>query len=121
MVLTNGVLTFLIILIVGVVGLAIILVAWYLIRPSSKRPSAHTNVKTQPIVQRFVSRDLKKRAFVVHLNTGGYKVIYQHYSDEIINPLRGDVVGWQSLPEKPVADSLARAVEVAQSWAHSED
>jgi hypothetical protein len=86
--------------------LAIVLIAW--------------NVKTQPMVQRFISGDLKKRAFVVRQNEGGFKVIYQRYSNEVIN-VRGDVAGWQALPEKPVTESLANAVEIAQSWAHAED
>ena len=107
----------LIILIAAV--LAIVLIAWYL-RSSSKQPSAKTNVKTQPIVQRFISGDLKKRAFVVRQNEGGFKVIYQRYSNEVIN-VRGDVAGWQVLPEKPVTESLANAVDIAQSWAHAED
>ena len=117
MILTYGIVAVLIILIVAV--LAMVLVAWYL-RPSSKQPSAKKNVKTQPIVQRFISSDLKKRAFVVRLNEGGYKVTYQRYSNKVINS-RGDVAGWQALPEKPVTDSLASAVEIAQSWAHTED
>lgn len=114
---TYRIIAVLIILVVAV--LAIVGVAWYLMS-SSKRPSAKVDVKTQPIVQRFVSGDLKKRAFVVRLNRGGFKVIYQRYSEEVIN-LRGDVAGWYSLPEKPVTESLASAVEIAQSWAHAED
>ena len=117
MILTYGIVAVLMILIVA--GLAMVLIAWYL-RPSSKQPSAKKNVKTQPIVQRFISSDLKKRAFVVRLNEGGYKVIYQRYSSEVIN-LRGDVAGWQALSEKPVTESLASAVEIAQRWAHAED
>ena len=67
MILAYGILAILIILIVAV--LALVLVAWYLMS-SSKQPSpaAKTDVKTQPIVQRFVSNDLKKRAFVIQLN-----------------------------------------------------
>jgi hypothetical protein len=119
MILTYGILAILIILIVAV--LALVLVAWYLMS-SSKQPSpaAKTDVKTQPIVQRFVSNDLKKRAFVIQLNDGGYKVVYQRYSDEVIS-LGGEVVGWQALPKKPVTDSLASAVEIAQSWVHADD
>jgi len=112
-----GIIAILVILVVVV--LAIVGVAWYLMA-SSKRPSAKTNVKTQPVVQRFVSSDLKKRAFVVRLNKGGFRVVYQRYSEEVID-LRGDVAGWYSLPDKPVTDSLASAVEIAQSWVHPED
>ena len=117
MVLTYGILIILVVLIVTV--LAVVVVVW-LLRPSSKQPSAKTNAKTQPIVQRFISSDLKKRAFIVRLNGGGYKVIYQRYSNEVIN-LGGEVVGWQALPDKSVTDSLASAVEIAQSWVHTED
>jgi hypothetical protein len=117
--LTYEILAILIILIVAV--LAMVLVAWYLMS-SSKRPSpsAKTDVKTQPIVQRFVSNDLKKRAFIIQLNEGGYKVVYQRYSDEVIN-LGGEVAGWQALSKKPMTDSLASAVEIAQSWVHADD
>jgi hypothetical protein len=117
--LTYEILAILIILIVAV--LAMVLVAWYLMS-SSKRPSpsAKTDVKTQPIVQRFVSNDLKKRAFIIQLNEGGYKVVYQRYSDEVIN-LGGEVAGWQALSKKPITDSLASAVEIAQSWVHADD
>ena len=114
---TYGILAVLIILIVAV--LVIVVLAWYFMS-SSRRPLAKTDVKTQPIVQRFVSRDLKKRAFIIHLNEGGYKVVYQRYSEEIIN-LGGEVAGWQTQPEKPVADSLAIAVDIAQHWVHAED
>ena len=109
----------LIILIVAV--LALVLVAWYLMSSSKKSsPSAKTDVKTQPIVQRFVSNNLKKRAFIIQLNEGGYKVVFQRYSNEVIN-LGGEVAGWQALPKKPVTDSLASAVEIAQSWVHADD
>ena len=114
--LTYGLLAILIILIVAL--LALVVVVWLFLRSSSQKTSASTNAKTQPIVQRFISNNLKKRAFIVQLNTGGYKVIYQSYSDEVIG-LGGEVTGWQALPEKPVTDSLANAVEIAQSWVHS--
>ena len=119
MMLTYGMLAILIILIVAV--LAMVLMAWYLMS-SAKRPSpsAKTDVKTQPIVQRFISNDLKKRAFIIQLNEGGYKVIYQRYSDEVIS-LGGEVAGWHSLPKKPITDSLASAVEIAQSWVHADN
>ena len=117
MMLTYGILAILVILIVAV--LAIVVVAW-LLMPSSKPSPAKTNAKTQPIVQRFISSDLKKRAFIVRLNKGGYKIIYQRYSSEVIN-LGGEVAGWQALPDKPVTDSLVSAVEIAQSWVHAED
>ena len=112
---------FAILIIVIVVVLVLVLVAWYLMS-SSKRssPSAKTDVKTQPIVQRFVSNDLKKRAFIIQLNGGGYKVVYQRYSDEIIN-LGGEVAGWQDLPKIPVTDSLSSAVEIAQNWVHADE
>jgi hypothetical protein len=116
---TYGILAILIILIVA--GLALVSVAWYLISSSKQSSlSAKTNVKTQPIVQRFVSTDLKKRAFIVQLNRGGYKVVFQRYSNQVIN-LAGEVAGWQDLPKKPVTDSLASAVEIAQNWVHVND
>jgi hypothetical protein len=115
--LTYGILAILVILIVTV--LAMVLVAW-LLRPSPKPTSAKTDVKTQPIVQRFISSDLKKRALIVRLNEGGYKVIYQRYSIEVISR-GGEVAGWQALPEKPVTVSLATAVEIAQSWVHAQE
>ena len=110
--LTYGILVVLVILIV-------VVLAW-LFTPRSKQASAKADVKTQPIVQRFISSDLKKRAFIVRLNEGGYKVIYQRYSNEVVT-LGGEVAGWQTLPEKPVNDSLADAVEIAQSWVHAKD
>lgn len=115
--LTYGILAILVILIVTV--LAMVLVVW-LLKPSSKPPPAKTDVKTQAIVQRFVSNDLKRRAFIIRLNEGGYKVIYQRYSTKVIS-LGGEVAGWQALPENPVLDSLANAVEIAQSWVHAND
>ncbi|NWG75633.1 MAG: hypothetical protein HXY24_13695, partial [Rubrivivax sp.] len=95
--LTYEILFILVILIVAV--LVIVAIAWIL-KPSLSHPSTKTEVKTQPIVQRFISNDLKKRAFVIRLNDGGYKVIYQRYSDKVIN-VGGEVAGWQALPEKP--------------------
>ena len=86
----------------------------------SSSTAAKSDVKTQPIVQRFYSSDLKKRAFIVHQNDGRYKVGYQRHSDKVIN-LRGEIAGWQTQPEKPTTDSLASAVEVAQSWVQAED
>ena len=102
--------------------LIILIVAVLYLMSSSKKssPSAKTDVKTQPIVQRFVSNNLKKRAFIIQLNEGGYKVVFQRYSNEVIN-LGGEVAGWQALPKKPVTDSLASAVEIAQSWVHADD
>jgi hypothetical protein len=70
-------------------------------------------------LQRFVSNDLKKRAFIVELNEGGYKVIFQVYSEDAISR-GGGVAGWRALHDKPVADSLASAVEIAQGWVHPE-
>ena len=116
---TYGIFSILIILIVAV--LVLVLMVWYLMS-SSKRssPSAKTDVKAQPIVQRFVSSDLKKRAFIIQLNVGGYRVVDQRYSDEVIN-LGGEVAGWQTLPKKPVTDSLSSAVEIAQNWVHADE
>jgi hypothetical protein len=114
---TYGIIAILVILVVAV--LAMVLLAW-LLRPSSKPTAEKTEVKTQPIVQRFISHTLKKRAFIVRINEGGYKVIFQQYSNEVIN-LGGEVTGWQALPDKPVSDSLAGAVEIAQSWVHPKD
>ena len=94
---TYGIFAILIILIVAI--LALVLVAWYLISSSKTSfPSAKTDIKTQPIVQRFVSDDLKKRAFIIQPNKGGYKVVCQRYSNEVIN-LSGEVAGWQVLPK----------------------
>ena len=108
----------LIILIIAV--LVLVLVAWYLMSSSKQSSlSAKTDVKTQPIVQRFVSNNLKKRAFIIQLNKGGYKVVFQRYSNEVIN-LGGEVAGWQTLPKKPVTDSLSSAVEIAQNWVHDD-
>lgn len=117
MLLTYGVIAVLVILIVAV--LALIFLVWYL-RSSLGQPFAKVDVKTQPVVQRFVSNDLKKRALIVRLNSGSYQVVFQRYSDKVIDQ-RGDVEGWHSLQKKPIADSLARAVEIAQKWAHTED
>ena len=114
--LTYGILTILIILIVAL--LALIVVAWLFMRSSTQKTSASSNANTQPIVQRFISNNLKKRAFIVQLDEGDYKVICQRYSDEVVGS-GGEVAGWQALPEKPVTDSLANAVEIAQSWVHS--
>jgi hypothetical protein len=116
--LTYGTLAILVILIIAI--LAIVVIAWKLMPSSNKPTSSKTDVITQPIVQRFVSSDLKKRAFIVRLNDGGFKVIYQRYSNEVID-LGGEVAGWQSLPNKPVTDSLADAVEIAQGWVHAGD
>jgi hypothetical protein len=114
---TYGIIAVLVIIIIA--ALAMVVLAW-LLRPSPQKNAAKTETKTQPVVQRFVSSDLKKRAFIVRVNEGGYKVIYQRYSDEVIS-LGGEVAGWQTMPEKPVSDSLASAVEIAQSWVHAND
>jgi hypothetical protein len=113
--LTYGFLTILIVLIVAL--LALVVVVWFYMR-SSTQTSAATDAKTQPIVQRFVSNDLKKRAFIIKLNEGGYKVVFQIYSEEVVSR-GGEVAGWRALHERPVADSLANAVEIAQGWVHS--
>ena len=115
--LTYGILAVLIMLIVAVLTLAVL--DWYHLRSSSQE-SARSEVKTQPIVQRFVSNDLRKRAFIIKLNEGGYKVVFQIYSEEVVSR-GGEIAGWRALHERPVADSLASAVEIAQSWVHSED
>jgi hypothetical protein len=120
---TYGLLAILVILVFFVLALG--LLAWFLLSSSKKKPpesktDVKTNVKTQPVVQRFVSNDLKKRAFIVRQNEGGFKVIYERYSTEVIN-LGGEVAGWQALSEKPVVESLAGAVELAHNWVHSED
>ena len=47
-------------------------------------------------------------------------MVCQRYSDKVINS-RGDVTGWWSLPEKPVSETLAGAVEIAEGWVHAED
>ena len=120
-----GLLILLVILIV--VLLAVGLLAWFLLsssKPKAKSPplktDAKSNVKTDPVVQRFISNDLKKRAFVVQQNAGGFKIVFERYSTEVINR-GGEVAGWQALPEKPVAESLASAVEIAKSWVHAID
>jgi len=118
-----GLLIFLIILIIIVLALGVL--AWFLMQPSKSTPpaaktDAQTNVGTEPVVQRFISSDLKKRAFIVRGNEGGFKVIFQEYSNKVVTR-GGEVTGWQSLPEKPVTDSLASAVEIAQNWVHATD
>jgi hypothetical protein len=118
-----GILAILGILVLAI--LALVVLVWLLMPPSGPKPptgktDARTEVKTQPVVQKFISNDLKKRAFVVRLNEGGFKVIYERYSTEVINR-GGEVAGWQALPDKPVMDSLASAVEVAQNWVHAND
>jgi len=114
---TYGIFAILVILIV--IALAIVLVAWF-ISSSPAQPSAKRDVKTQPIVQKFYSNNLTKRAFIVHRNDDRYKVIYQRYSDKIINQ-RGEIIGWQTQPEKPITDSLSSAVEIAQEWVHKKE
>ena len=118
--LTNfGLLAILVLLVVAVLAMA--LVAWFLLSSPKPKPlAAKTDVKTQPIVQRFISSDLKKRAFIIRQNESGYKVICQQYSNKVINR-GGEVAGWQTLSEKPATDSLASAVEIAQSWVHAID
>lgn len=118
-----GLLIFLVILVFVLLALGVL--AWLLISSSKPKPStpktdAKAKVKTGPVVQRFISSDLKKRAFIVRQNEGGYKVVFEEYSSKVINRT-GEVAGWQPLPEKPVAESLAGAVEIAQSWVHARD
>lgn len=108
----NGIVIILIILIVAV--LAIIIVTW-LISRSSSQPSGSEDIKTQPVVQRFYTSDLKKRSFIVRQNDGRYRVVFQHHSEKVIN-LRGEIAGWQSQPTQPITDSLASAVVIAQRW-----
>jgi hypothetical protein len=105
--------------IVFIAALALVLLALFLRQPS-KQTTAKTEMKTQLVVQRFVSNDLKKRAFIIQLDEGGFKVVYQQYSNRVINR-GGEVAGWQDLPEKPVTDSLSDAVKFAQGWVHAED
>jgi hypothetical protein len=99
--------------------LVMIILAWSYAR-NSKQGSAGTHIKTQPVVQRFYSSDLMKRAFIIRRNNGRYKVVFQQYSEKIID-VRGEVAGWQSLPDEPIVDSLVRAVEIAEEWVHAED
>ena len=113
--LTYGALAVLVILTIVMLGI----MAWYFLRSSPQKP-ATSDAKTQPILQRFVSNDLKKRAFIVELNEGGYKVIFQIYSEQVVTRGR-EIIGWRALHDKPVADSLDSAVEIAQSWVHSRD
>jgi cytoskeletal protein RodZ len=119
-----GILAVLVILVI-IFLLALGLLAWYLITSSKPKPpesktDAKANVKTEPVVQNFISGDLKKRAFIVRQNEGGFKVVFQQYSNKVINR-GGEVAGWQPLPEQPVTDSLASAVEIAQNWVHARD
>jgi hypothetical protein len=123
--LTNFGLLVILLVIVLLALLALGLLAWYLMNPSKSKspaakPDARTHGTTEPVVQRFVSGDLKRRAFIVRGNEGGFKVVFQRYSSEVINR-SGEVAGWQSLPEKPVSDSLAGAVEIARNWVHARD
>ena len=113
--------TLFVILILLVLGLlVIVLLAWYLLSPVSKQTSAKTDTRTQPVVQRFLSEDLKKRALIIQLHEVGYKIVFQRYSNKVIN-LAGEVAGWQTLPEKHATESLASAVEIAQNWVHTND
>lgn len=112
--LTYGVLIILAVLIIVVLGI----LAWYFFLRSSPQQPAISGAKTQPILQRYVSNDLKKRAFIVELNEGGYKVVFQVYSEEMVTR-GGEIAGWRALHEKPVADSLAGAEEIARGWVHS--
>ena len=107
-----------IVLIIMIVGIAAV-AAWYFLRTPGQ--SASADVKTQRIVQRFVSRDLKKRAFVVQRGDGRFRVVFQDYSDKIVNGRRGDEEGWVSQSSKPLATSLAEAVKIAEDWTHQED
>jgi hypothetical protein len=117
---------FIILLVIAILALlALGLLAWYLMNPSKSKspvakPDARAHGTTEPVVQRFVSSDLKRRAFIVRGNEDGFKVIFQRYSSEVVNR-SGEVAGWQTLPEKPVSDSLAGAVEIAQNWVHARD
>lgn len=106
------------VLVILILALLVGVVWYFFLRPSPQKP-ATSETKTQPILQRFVSKDLKKRAFIVELNEGGYKVIFQVYSEEAISR-GGEIAGWRALHDKPVADSLAGAVEIAQGWVHPE-
>jgi len=114
----NGVLAVLVILIIVV--LTLVMLAWFIIRQSSSPNTVKTDAKTQPIVQRFYSSDLKKRALIVRQNDERYRVVFQNYSEKVIN-MRGEITGWQSLPDQPITPSLVRAVEVAQHWVHEND
>ncbi|MGD8406534.1 MAG: hypothetical protein PVJ21_22955 [Anaerolineales bacterium] len=106
-----GVLIILIIVVLGIL-------AWYFFFRSSPQQPAISEAKTQPILQRFVSNDLKKRAFIVELNEGGYKVVFQVYSEEAVTR-GGEIAGWRALHDKPVAESLVGAEEIARGWVHS--
>lgn len=114
---TNGVMVVLVIFFVA--GLAIVGVAWYNIR-ASRGYSAKSEAKTHPIVQQFYSHDLRKRTLIIRQNNDRYKVEYQHYSETIINT-RGEIAGWQSAAKQRLCDTLAKAVEIAEPWVHTQD
>ena len=109
-----------IVVIAGILFLVLIaaFVGWLFLRNSGS--SARINDTTEHVIQQFCSSDLKKRVFVLQRNDSRYKVVFQVYSNRIINQ-GGEVEGWKTLREKKVTDSLAMAVEIAQTWAHTED
>lgn len=118
-----GIIAVLVILVVTL--LAIALLAWFFIsssrsKPPQAKPDPRADAKAQSIVQRFVSSDLKKRAFIIRQNEDRFKVVFEHYSTKVISR-DGEVAGWQTMPEKPVTDSLSSAVEIAKSWVHADD
>lgn len=113
--LTLNMVIFLIVLLALV--LIAILAASFFLRDRGR--SASQDAKTLPIVQKFYSEDLKKRAFIIRLHDGKYKVVFYEYSDKVIN-LRGEVAGWLPHANKPVFDSLYDAVDIAQKWTHGD-
>ena len=79
------------------------------------------NTKDHHIVQKLFSQDLHKRALIIEYGRDRYQVARSCYSDEIVNNITGEVAGWQSLKEKPVASSLYDAVQIAEKWLHEEN
>lgn len=108
-----------IVVITGILFLVLVaaFLGWLFLRNAGS--SASINDTTQHVVQQFCSSDLKKRSFVLQRNDSRYKVVFQVYSNRIINQ-GGEVEGWKTLREKKVTDSLALAVETARTWAHEE-
>jgi len=103
-----------------ILGLALILVVimvlivWMLFRNTGI--SASTDVKTRHVVQKLYSHDMQRRVLIIEDGNGRYQVVRSHYSDEIINSISGEVIGWRTLKDKPVVKTLFEAVKLAEEW-----
>jgi len=92
----------------------VVLIVWMLFRNTGI--SASTDVKTRRVVQKLYSHDVQRRALIIENGNGRYQVVRSHYSDEIINSISGEVVGWRTLKDKPVVGSMFEAVTIAEEW-----